>query len=408
MESNEHLKELFPDILFGNPAKESPKWSEQDGLIVRRETNPREATVEAWGLDAQPIGKHWRVVCYDDIVTGLTVNTPDMINKTTENWRLSRNLGTVGGATRMVGTRYGFADTWGSIIKSGSVKVRSHPATLDGEERFEPDNCPFMPPEELIKRRREQGPWVFSCQMLLKPQGDTSQGFRREWVRFMEGQPHATGLNVYVAIDPANSKKRTSDYTVMAVIGVGGDGTYRLLDILRDRLNLTERTQALFDLVKKWRPIRVGYEQYGLQADIQHVQDAQHRANVDFRIVPLGGSMSKIDRIRRLIPLFEQGRFILPRTRWRTLADKTSVDLIDALVEGELMAFPVSGHDDMMDAISRILDEDLKVKQPVPDAAREARRRDRPTHAQMGYSSMKRWGRERPASSDRPPGKPYA
>jgi phage terminase large subunit-like protein len=389
MEANEHLKAVFPDILYENPAKQSPKWSEQDGLIVRRETNPREATVEAWGLDAQPIGKHWRVVVYDDIVTGLTVNTPDMIQKTTENWRLSRNLGTVGGATRMVGTRYAFGDTWDAIIKSGTVKVRSHPATLDGEENFEADNCPFMVPEELIKRRKEQGPWVFSCQMLLKPQGDTSQGFRRDWVRYMEGQPHAAGLNVYITVDPAHSKKRSSDYTVMACIGVGGDGTYRLLDILRDRLNLTERAQALFDLVKKWSPLRVGYERYGLQADVEHIKREQHLSNVDFRIVELGGSMSKVDRIRRLIPLFEQGKFILPRTRWRTLSDKTSVDLIDALVEGELMAFPVSGHDDMMDAISRILDEDLRVKLPVSDAARQVRHRDRPQYATCGYSDQK-------------------
>jgi phage terminase large subunit-like protein len=322
-------------------------------------------------------------------VTGLTVNTPDMIQKTTENWRLSRNLGTVGGATRMVGTRYAFGDTWDAIVKSGTVKVRSHPATLDGEERFEPDNCPFMAPEELIKRRKEQGPWVFSCQMLLKPQGDTSQGFRREWVRYMEGQPHAAGLNVYVTVDPAHSKKRSSDYTVMACIGVGGDGTYRLLDVLRDRLNLTERTQALFDLVKKWRPLRVGYERYGLQADVEHIKREMHLANVDFRIVELGGSMSKIDRIRRLIPLFEQGKFILPRTRWRTLNDKTSVELIDALVESELMAFPVSGHDDMMDAISRVLDEDLKVRAPLSDVARAARHGDRPSHATVGYARAK-------------------
>ena len=176
--------------------------------------------------------------------------------------------------------------------------------------------------------------------MLLKPQGDTSQGFRREWVRYMEGQPHAAGLNVYVTVDPAHRKKRTSDFTVMAVIAVGGDGTYRLLDVLRDRLNLTERTQALFDLVSKWRPMRVGYERYGLQADIEHIKREQHLANIDFRIVELGGSMSKVDRIRRLIPLFEQGKFILPRTRWRTLSDKTSVDLIDALVEGEADGVP--------------------------------------------------------------------
>jgi hypothetical protein len=144
-----------------------------------------------------------------------------------------------------------------------------------------------------------------------------------------------------------------------------------------------------------------------LQSDVQHIESEQHRTNTDFRIVELGGSMSKIDRIRRLIPLFEQGKFILPRTRWRTLSDKTSVELIDALVEGELMALPVSGHDDMMDAISRILDEDLKVKAPVPDAAREARRRDRPQFANCGYASQKQRGRERPTVY-RPPGKPYA
>jgi hypothetical protein len=38
----------------------------------------------------------------------------------------------------------------------------------------------------------------------------------------------------------------------------------------------------------------------GMQADIQHIKQQQHLANTDFRIMELGGSMSKIDRIRRL------------------------------------------------------------------------------------------------------------
>ena len=33
-----------------NPQKESPKWSEDDGLIVKRKGNPRESTRKAWGL----------------------------------------------------------------------------------------------------------------------------------------------------------------------------------------------------------------------------------------------------------------------------------------------------------------------------------------------------------------------
>jgi hypothetical protein len=34
-------------------------------------------------------------------------------------------------------------------------------------------------------------------------------------------------------------------------------------DLLRDRLNLKERGDALFALHRRWRPRRVGYEQYG-------------------------------------------------------------------------------------------------------------------------------------------------
>jgi hypothetical protein len=58
--------------------------------------------------------------------------------------------------------------------------------------------------------------------------------------------------------------------------------------------------------------------------------------------------MGEVDMIRRLMPLFEQSRIILPRSRMRTLYDKTTVNLIDAFVEEEYPAFPVSEHDDSL------------------------------------------------------------
>ena len=84
-EANPRLREWFPDVLYANPSKESPKWSEDDGIIVRRKSNPNEATVEAWGVvDGQPISKHFVGLVYDDVVTRDSVNTPEMIDKTTE------------------------------------------------------------------------------------------------------------------------------------------------------------------------------------------------------------------------------------------------------------------------------------------------------------------------------------
>ena len=49
-ETNEKLKVLFPDIFWKKPRAKSPKWSENDGIVVKRKGNPVEATVEAWGL----------------------------------------------------------------------------------------------------------------------------------------------------------------------------------------------------------------------------------------------------------------------------------------------------------------------------------------------------------------------
>ena len=76
-ESNELLKHLFPDVLYADPRKESPKWSEDDGIIVKRKSNPAASTVEAWGLvDGQPTGKHFSLMVYDDVVTRESVTSP--------------------------------------------------------------------------------------------------------------------------------------------------------------------------------------------------------------------------------------------------------------------------------------------------------------------------------------------
>jgi hypothetical protein len=83
LEANERLKVWFSDTLWQNPQREAPKWSEDDGLIVKRTTNPKESTVEAWGLiDSQPTGKHFRVRVYDDVVTQESVTSPEMLAKT--------------------------------------------------------------------------------------------------------------------------------------------------------------------------------------------------------------------------------------------------------------------------------------------------------------------------------------
>ena len=43
-ESNERLRSLFPDILWADPHRDAPKWSEDDGIVVRSKGNPKESS----------------------------------------------------------------------------------------------------------------------------------------------------------------------------------------------------------------------------------------------------------------------------------------------------------------------------------------------------------------------------
>lgn len=364
-ERNERLKHLFQDILWAEPETQAPKWSEDDGLIVKRKGNPKEATLEAWGLvDAQPTSKHFVGMVYDDVVTKDSVTTPEMIRKVTGSWEASRNLTSDGGWSRYIGTRWAHNDTYSEILRRKAAKPRIYGGTQDGTETGEPF---LWTRQQMADKRREQGPYTFACQILQNPTADRNQGFRRDWLRTYEVTDRlAAGMNIYLLCDPANAKKKESDYTAMAVIGLGTDANYYLLDGIRDRLNLSERWDALSSLHRRWSPNGVGYEQYGIQSDIQHFQSQMSHENYRFEITPLGGKLAKPDRIRKLVPIFESGRFWLPPTLMKTDYEGKLVDIVQQFIEEEYMAFPVGIHEDFFDTIARIEDEDMAVIWPKP------------------------------------------
>lgn len=361
LEGNTFLKGLFPDVLYLNPKSEAPKWSLDSGIIVKRDTNPKEATVEAWGVvDGQPTGKHFKILLYDDVVTRESVTTPEQIRKVTSAWELSLNLGSKGGVERYIGTRYHANDTYKTMMDRGSVIPRIYPATMDGTLEGEPR---FLDKETLKKKRRDMGPYTFGTQMLQNPVADKSMGFKDEWLKFYKSIDWQ-GWNRFILVDPAGKKKTTNDYTVMAVIGLAPDQNYYLIDCVRDRMNLTEKARKLFEFHRKYTPQGVGYEEYGLQADIEHIEDKMETENYRFNITRLGGSLAKEDRIKKLVPVFEQNRFWLPEKLNYINNESKSVDLTKSFIEDEYQAFPVSTHDDMLDCFARVLDQKLNAVFP--------------------------------------------
>ncbi len=362
LEGNTFLNYLFPDILWENPRRDAPKWSVYAGLVVKRQRNPKEGTLEAYGLiDGMPTGGHFDVLVYDDVVTLDVVRNPDMIQKVTDSLEVSYNLGARGGTRRMIGTRYHFADTYKTVMDRGTFTPRIHQATDNGEVDGPPV---LLTTEELATKRRDQGPYTFACQMMQNPRADSAQGFQDEWVKKYRTVNHKN-LNIYIVCDPANEKKKRSDYTALWVIGLGEDENYYVLDVVRDRLNLTARARLLMNMHRKWKPKNVGYEKYGMQADIEHFETVMEHESYRFGITELGGNMAKNDRIKRLVPIFEQHRMWLPASLNFTDYEGKTRDLVHDFLEDEYKSFPVGLHDDMLDSMARILDEDLGAVFPM-------------------------------------------
>lgn len=349
LESNALLKGLFPEILYSNPSTQSPKWSEQEGLVVKRKTTRKEPTVMGFGLvDGQATGYHFDVLSFDDVVTQDSVTSPEMIQKTTERWQLSDNIGMPSTLKKYCGTRYHYFDTYAEVQKV--TPTTTIPATDNGEIDGKPV---FLTREELDKKLREQGRYIFAAQMLLKPVAREDQKFRMEDFRYYDELPR---LNYYIAVDPANTQSKKSDYTAMLVLGFSEDRKVYLVDGVHDKLDLGQRYRTLKALNERYKPLIIGYERYGLQADIDFFRMENAKTNYYMPITEVGGGISKEDRILRLQALFETKDLLFPRhLRYTQLWNGEQVDIVNN-IQVELLAFPFAEHDDLSDCLSRCYD----------------------------------------------------
>lgn len=317
-ESNEDLKRIYCDVLYEEPRKQSPQWSIAKGIVVRRRGNPKEATIEAFGLiDASRPGKHYQLLDFDDLIDETMVDNPDMVKKVTQRWELADNLGTLGITRKWhQGTRYSYADTYGIMIDRAILKTRIHPATDNGQLT----GNPVMLSEKRWAEVKGTQRSTVAAQMLLNPLAGNENMFSTLALRHYDVIPAV--MNVYIMCDPSKGRTRRSDRTAIAVVGLDMAGNKYLLDGYCHRMRLSRRYELICQMREKWlehpgvQMVRVGYEQYGLVNDIEVIKEYQERDKNYFEIVELStpreGKDSKPDRISRLEPDFNRNLFYLP------------------------------------------------------------------------------------------------
>jgi hypothetical protein len=365
-ENEKLLHTCFPDIFWENPKKEAPLWSIDEGIILNRKSNRREATVSAHGLtEGMPTGSHFERRIYDDIITEDIADSGDVMEKVKEKYDSSQNLATDGGTHRVVGTFYHHADPLNYIKDKRAINrpeepayhLRLKPATDDGSI----DGKPVLLTQTTYDNLKLTS--TFNCQQLLDP---TPTGLRRlDSTLFHEIEPEFVPSHLYrfLIVDPAgdDTGKAQRDNWAIGVLGVEpllddiGMSRVFLLDALIEPLREDEAPQEIVRMYMRHPHIWcIGVEKVALSTTELHVSQALQKKNIFvsvdngtmFILRPSGRKKEK--RIERALatPLYN-GKLFISKSVSRIYRDK---------IRAEADTFPFGLHDDSLDMWSYLYD----------------------------------------------------
>ena len=396
VETNQKYRDLSK-YLYGrypNPTtNKEEKWTSSEVVsAIRQNKAIKEPTISCGGVDVVKVGMHYDVIIVDDPVSDNNTGTREQIEKVIQHYKLLLSLLEPNGKLIIIGTRWDFGDLYGYIIDNQAKffdilirKARQSDGTLLFPERLS---------EKFLEEQKEsQGSYIFSCQYQNEPIPREDATFKwseyREWIGdYSDGKLHVmsqrkyTGestsieefsgkvkmVNVFMTIDPAISQAITADYTAIVVCAVDLENHIYVLDYVNERLSGQKFWDEIFRMYQKYNPKRWGIEVNAFQKSLSiNLQEEMKRRGLFIsRPDELKSFGDKETRIRSLQPRYEVGALIV----------KKGMDNL----KYQLVNFPRTTHDDLIDALSYIL------QIAYPKQRKEGIKREyKPLYSSTGY-----------------------
>jgi predicted phage terminase large subunit-like protein len=197
---------------------------------------------------------------------------------------------------------------------------------------------------EWLKREREtfkeQGMLdVWSQEMLNIPLDESTAPFQRRDFIPMDDQDYERRKLYYIGTDFAPGAKQRGDYSVFVVGGVDENSTLHIVHVVKERMDVKEAEDVLFELVEKYQPEMVFFEGGMLWNAIEvGIKDRMIKTGAWFSYEALSSTQDKVARSSAIRSRMRAGgvRFN-KRASWYDD------------YEAELLGFPRLAHDDQVD-----------------------------------------------------------
>ncbi len=194
----------------------------------------------------------------------------------------------------------------------------------------------------LTQLQTDLGSIAFAAQYLQSPINDEGAMIKREWLRYADASlssdmpaPEMIIQSWDTAIKMGANNDRSACITISYV-----SGNYTVIDALAVRADFPQLRAVVLTQYEKFKPHAVLIEDKASgQSLIQELRTCS-----DLPIIAIMPKGDKLQRVARITPLMEAGRV-------QMLSQIGAAHFAE--LEAEMLGFPSSKHDDMVDALTQ-------------------------------------------------------
>jgi len=255
-----------------------------------------------------------------------------------------------GGSVVLVMTRWHEDDLGGRLMNKSNWDTLIFPAIANEKDILNRSKEEALWPErysrkDLLEKKERIGQYWFAGLYQQEPAPNDGGLFKREQFQYFNLQNDMIIINgkfngklneIYFTCDLAISTSDKADYTVIAIFTTDELNRLILIDLFRDKIELTKHKHIIEKLYRKYRPALIGVESVQYQASLFY-----QLSDLGLPVVKLIPKKDKFSRALPLSALAEGGKILINR----------NINIASD-IEKELVNFPNGKHDDIVDALS--------------------------------------------------------